>query len=78
MRHPTKKFAIPICEHNHELIAFLNKGHLPFDRGEGNYYFTYTINMSGCIGNRRVQRALDMYDNDKYDHNPPFAVVRSA
>lgn len=75
MLNPTKKFVIPIHEDTHELISFLNRDVLPFHR-EGNYYFTFTINRSGAVANRKVQRADMMYDNDKYDSNPPFAVIK--
>lgn len=77
-RHRSRKFAIPINERNMELIKFLNHRVEPFDRGEGNYYFTFTINVSGQVANRRVQRAEIMYDIDQYESFTDLFVITPA
>jgi hypothetical protein len=74
MRPRIKKFAIPVNEENRELIEFL-RGYLPSDKLEGNYYFTFTINLSGSVANRRFQHASKMYDIDEYHRTPALTGV---
>lgn len=83
MRQRSRKFAIPNTEANRELIEFLSRS--KFDlHGPGpgmcdrdDTYFTFTINQSGYVGNKRDVRSDSLYDRNEYGENVPLAIVNA-
>lgn len=65
------KFAIPANEQNRELIRYLNHGIFPQDRNGEDIVFTFTINRSGFVGNRKVSslKGVHRYDDDRCNNN---------
>lgn len=83
MRSPNRKFAIPNIEANRELIEFLWRSkynvHCPgpsmCDRPDT--YFTFTINQSGYVGNKRDISSGKLYERNERGEYEPFAVVNT-
>lgn len=78
-----RKFAIPNTEANRELIAFLSRSQYDL-HGPGpgmcerqDTYFTFTINRSGYVGNKRDVSAAHLYDRNEYDEIVPLAVINT-
>lgn len=78
-----RKFAIPNTEANRELIEFLNRSQYDL-HGPGpgmcdrqDTYFTFTINRSGYVGNKRNVRSAQLYERNIYDEHEPFAVINT-
>jgi hypothetical protein len=78
MRH--RKFAILNTEANRDLIEYLKcsqyaqLGRGPSMSDKSDTYFTFTINRSGCIGNRRDVSSAKLYERNEYDENVPLAI----
>jgi hypothetical protein len=68
----SKRFAIPATEENRELIRYLFHG-LDADNHpeDGKLLFTFTINRSGHVSNRKVRTLenLHRYDDDRCKTN---------
>ena len=68
----SKRFAIPATEENRELIRYLFHGLDADDLNYGeNPLFTFTINRSGYVGNRRVRtpKNIHNWDDDRCNNN---------
>lgn len=73
-----QKFAIVANEANRSLIEFLNNGHYPFSCDHwDDMYFTFTINRSGHIGNRKSIKSASLYNRNEYNEHVPFAVINA-